>query len=444
MAVLQNVINTVTVQNEIDGSLSSEFPIGSLASNVAVGELDSDISVQDKIDEYDDFIKNLSTDDVKYKTQTLTDYLSKNVTTDDKSEGIIEQEENDNVKYVTAKNVIEYVQNKTNNEIKSTEDSADNNLITDNAVFQYVNNIEKKIPTAAEGLEETENDKYVTVELFNSKYVKMFDGNLTDDTTDVTTFVNPNQVVTYIKSKVETGAIEENSDKLVTSGTLYTKFAELKIPNKLTLITDETNNEESYATPLAIVNYVKEKTIPIYREILGEDEYTFDFTDLVTDNYSYVSADQVVNYVHTKYAGTIEKIEEEVETGEFNEDGSPIVKVVLKSRKVVHTPIKNIVPEDESTLDTNDVYFKSFVTPKQLVDYVNQMGAAIDFTGVSSAHVSSGAVGTEFNNLNNVLGYVRDSATGLYNEPVSPADNTLLARIKALEEAVKLNTTTTN
>ena len=88
--VLQNVINTVQVQNET-GENSKELPIGALASNVAYntnkdapdGGLQSTKSVQDKLDDLDTFIKNLSTDDVKYikneVTQSLTDYLKKNI-----------------------------------------------------------------------------------------------------------------------------------------------------------------------------------------------------------------------------------------------------------------------------------------------------------------------------------------------------------------------------
>ena len=111
MAVLSKVINTIQVA-DVNGNLNSdEFPIGALASNVAVGGLQSTISVQNKIDDYDAFINNLSTDKVKYikneVTQTLTEYLEKNITTDNKSTGIVEQEENDDSAYITAKGVIE-------------------------------------------------------------------------------------------------------------------------------------------------------------------------------------------------------------------------------------------------------------------------------------------------------------------------------------------------
>ena len=208
--VLQNVINTVQVQNET-GETSKELPIGALASNVAFGGLQSTVSVEDKLKDHNTFIENLSTDDVKYikneVTQSLTDYLKKNITTDNKSTGIVEQEQNDDSAYVTAKGVIDYLAKKTNKEIKSTAEVANNNLVTDNAVFKYVKTIEDKLPIAAESLDEEENAKYVTVELFNSKYISMFEGQLTDETDDITTLVNPNQVVTYVKSKTETGEI---------------------------------------------------------------------------------------------------------------------------------------------------------------------------------------------------------------------------------------------
>ena len=104
--VLQNVIHTVQVQNET-GETSREVPIGALASNIAYntnkdvsdGGLQSTVSVQKKLEGYDAFIDSLSTDNVKYTknevTQSLTDYLKKNITTDNKSTGIVEQEQND-------------------------------------------------------------------------------------------------------------------------------------------------------------------------------------------------------------------------------------------------------------------------------------------------------------------------------------------------------------
>ena len=89
--VLQNVIHTVQVQNET-GETSRELPIGALASNIAYNTnkdaaddgLQSTVSVQKKLDDYNTFIENLSTDNVKYikneVTQSLTDYLEKNIT----------------------------------------------------------------------------------------------------------------------------------------------------------------------------------------------------------------------------------------------------------------------------------------------------------------------------------------------------------------------------
>ena len=49
--VLQNVINTVQVQNET-GENSKELPIGALASNIAFGGLQSTVSVEDKLKDH--------------------------------------------------------------------------------------------------------------------------------------------------------------------------------------------------------------------------------------------------------------------------------------------------------------------------------------------------------------------------------------------------------
>lgn len=448
MAVLDNKINTVRVKDPSGALSDAEYPIGALASNIAVDSLESEISVQDKINDYNDFIKKLSTDKVKYTknevTQTLTEYLEKNITTDNKSTGIVEQEENDDSAYVTAKGVIDYLASKTNDIIQataaaandiisSTEETPNDNLVTDNAIFTYVTNAiintEGKIPIAAETLDESENTKYITVELFNSKYINMFEGDLADDTTDITTLVNPNQVVAYVKSKTETGEIEENSTKLVTSGTLYTKFAELNFPSKASLILSTTEDDSSYVTPLAVKNYV-ELNAPIkYVEITikGEETiYNYDFTDLVEDDSAYVSPEQVVNYVHTKYIGTVEDIQTEVDTGEIDEEGKPIVEIILTGKKVIHTPLKDIIPEDESTLDINDIYFKGFVTPKQVVDYVALQSHNVD---------------TALRKYIGITGTVAETGNLL---PDMEEGVTILSRLAAVEEAVKLITTTTN
>ena len=299
--VLQNVIHTVQVQNET-GETSRELPIGALASNIAYNTnkdaaddgLQSTVSVQKKLDDYNTFIENLSTDNVKYTknevTQSLTDYLEKNITTDNKSTGIVEQEQNDDSAYVTAKGVIDYLAKKTNTEIKSTAEIANNNLVTDNAVFKYVKTIEDKLPIAAESLNEEENAKYITVELFNSKYISMFEGELTDGTDNITTLVNPNQVVTYVKSKTETGEIEENSNKLVTSGTLYTKFTELNIPSKAIGITSSTEDDSTYVTPLQVKNYIGIVVPTIFSTTNKETgEVTYNIKENVKDNRSYIS-----------------------------------------------------------------------------------------------------------------------------------------------------------
>lgn len=442
--ILQNVVNSIQVKDESGQISPNEYPLGALASNIAVGDESSIISVQQKIDEYDEFIENLSTTNIKHEEGILSEYLEKNITTDNKSTGIIEAEVNDDASFVTPKNVIDYLQAKlgditdettksANSEIKSTAENADNNLVTDNAVFTYVSDsiasTETKIPTAAESFEESENAKYVTVELFNSKYHAMFDGNLTDETNDTTTLVNPNQVVTYVKSKTETGAIEENSTKLVTSGTLYTKFAELNFPNKASSISTSTEDDNSYVTPLAVKNYVSLYAPSQYVNIIeenGETVYDYTVTDLVQDNSSYVSAVQTIDYIHTKYIGTVEDIFENVETGEFDEEGNPITNYVLTGKKVIHTPLQDIIPNDESTLDVNNIYFKGFVTPKQVVDYVALQSHNVD---------------TALREYIGITGTVAETGKLL---PEMGEGVTILSRLTALEAAVQINTTATN
>ena len=463
--ILANKINTVQAKDK-DGRLSTnEYQIGALASNIAFGDEQSEISVQDKIETHDNFIKNLSTDNVKYKkndvTQTLTEYLEKNITTDNKSIAIVEQGENDDSTYVTPKGVIDYLTKKTNTEIKSTAEVANNNLVTDNAVFKYVKILEDKLPIAAENLDESENPKYVTVELFNSKYISMFEGELADETDDTTTLVNPKQVVTYVKSKTETGEIKAGSNKLVTSGTLYNKFAELNFPSKASIISSSTEDNDSYVTPLIVKNYVSSVVPSIYKEISGDSQIT-DFTDMVTDGESYVSPVQTVNYLYTKYIGTVENVYENVEN-----------EYIFRGKKVNHTPIKNIIPESESTLDINNIYFKGFVTPKQLVDYVKvaseitdetvdntsfvtplqvaeyvkpklNVDRTLNFQDMTSTNaIAHSAVVKEFTYVKNFLG------VSTYNEDGSYAGNTIpqqlqdiLTRLIAVEEAVKIETTT--
>lgn len=414
--VLQNVINTVQVQNET-GENSKELPIGALASNVAFGGLQSTESVQVKLENYDDFIKNLSTDNVKYTknevTQTLTEYLEKNITTDNKSTGIEEQEENDDYAYVTAKGVIDYLASKTNTEIKSTTEVANSNLVTDNAVYQYM---QANLPVAAETLDEAENAKYITVELFNSKYISMFEGDLTDDTTDITTLVNPSQVVTYVKSKIETGEIEENSAKLVTSGTLYTKFLDTPSLLRDSLFAEGfQSTDKIYVNPFQVVSYVNSK-VPNEAVVLSDNSDVSGY---------YVSPALTAEYMLSKYVGTIEEIETQVETEEVDEEGNVVTELIIV-KKIVHTPLKDIIPEDESTLDINDIYFKGFVTPKQVVDYVALQNHNVD---------------TALRKYIGITGTVAETGNLL---PEMGEGVTILSRLAALEEALKINTTTTN
>ena len=468
--ILQNVIHTVQVQNET-GENSKELPIGALASNVAVDKLESTESVQDKIDYYDDFIDSLSTDNVKYIkdsiAQTLTEYLEKNVTTDNKSTGIVEQEQNDDSAYVTAKGVIDYLAKKTNTEIKSTAEVANNNLVTDNAVFKYVKTIEDKLPIAAESLDEGENAKYVTVELFNSKYISMFEGELTDETDNITTLVNPNQVVTYVKSKVETGEIEENSNKLVTSGTLYTKFTELNIPSKAIGIISSTEDDSTYVTPLQVKNYIGIVVPTIFSTTNKETgEVTYDIKENIKDNRSYVSPEQVINYVYTKYIGTVEVTEEQVDTGKVDEESHLIYETVTK-RTVTLTNLKDLTEEDER-------YTKGFVTPKQIIDYVKvapdgitddtidntsfvtplqvaqyvmpklNVDKTLNFQDTTSMNaIAHSAVAKEFTYVRNFLGVSTFNQDGSYAGNTIPDQlNDIIKRLVVLEEAVKIETTT--
>ena len=474
--VLQNVINTVQVQNET-GETSKELPIGALASNVAFGGLQSTVSVEDKLKDHNTFIENLSTDDVKYikneVTQSLTDYLKKNITTDNKSTGIVEQEQNDDSAYVTAKGVIDYLAKKTNKEIKSTAEVANNNLVTDNAVFKYVKTIEDKLPIAAESLDDSENAKYVTVELFNSKYISMFEGELTDETDDITTLVNPNQVVTYVKSKTETGEIEENSNKLVTSGTLYTKFTELNIPSKAIGITSSTEDDSTYVTPLQVKNYIGIVVPTIFSTTNKETgEVTYNIKENVRDNRSYVSSEQVINYVYTKYVGTVEVTEEQVDTGKVDEESHPIYETVIK-RTVTLTNLKDLTEEDER-------YTKGFVTPKQIIDYVKvapdgitdetidntsfvtplqvaqyvttklNVDTTLNFQDMTSMNaIAHSAVVKEFTYVRNFLGVSTFNQDGSYAGNTIPKQfgdilgklDAISTRLEAVEKAVQIETT---
>ena len=402
MAVLSKVINTIQVA-DVNGNLSDEFPIGALASNVAVN---SETSVQDKINIYDTFINNLSTDNVKYikneVTQTLTKYLEKNITTDNKSTGIVEQEENDDSAYVTAKGVIDYLAKKTNAEIKSTTEVANNNLVSDNAVYKYV---QKVLPTAAQNFDKAENSKYVTVELFNSKYIPMFEGDLTDEVVTSEYVISPGQVVKYVKNKTATGAIEENSSLLVTSGTIYSKLAEMNVPNKSLGITSFTEDDETYVTPLQVKDYVKLVTPVLFSETSEGGVVSYNITDNTKDESSYISPNQAINYVLSKYVGEVTENEESGETP-FS---------------------RTITLKDLSTLTEEDgLYTKGFVTPKQVVDYVALQSHNID---------------TALRNYIGITGTVAETGKLL---PDMGEGVTILSRLAALEEAVKLNTATTN
>lgn len=425
MAILDGKVNVIRVRDK-NGNLGQDRPIGALAENIAFGGASSNESVEQKIN---DLI--LSTNELKQENETLTNSLKNVITTSDKANEITNT---DDESFVTPKVIADFLIEKINHTVSSTTEAPNNNLVTDNAVFEYVNSkitaTESKVPTAAESLDETQGSNYVTVTLFNSKYIPMFEGNLTDDTIDMTTSVNPNQVVTYVKSKTKTGEIEENSDKLVTSGTLYTKFASLNFPNKATFISLTTEDNNSYVTPLAVKNF----TPVIYEEEITNEtgeviSYNSDFTDNVADSSSYISPTQAVNYLHTKYIGTVEEVYEERDTGETNsETGEPIVEIIYKGKKITHTPLQDLVKteEEEAALDINDVYFKGFVTPKQVIDYVS-----LQNTVNSGADVA----------LRQYLGITGVDANG--NLLPSQGDGkTILNRLDALEEAIRLNTTT--
>lgn len=412
MAVLSKVINTIQVA-DVNGNLSDEFPIGALASNVAYktddidDALQSTVSVQDKLKEHSNFINKLSTNDVKYTknevTQTLTKYLEKNITTDNKSTGIVEKEENDDSAYVTAKGVIDYLAKKTNAEIKSTTEVANNNLVSDNAVYKYV---QKVLPTAAQNFDEAENSKYVTVELFNSKYIPMFEGDLTDEVVTSEYVISPGQVVKYVKNKTATGAIEENSSLLVTSGTIYSKLAEMNVPNKSLGITSFTEDDETYVTPLQVKDYVKLVTPVLFSETSEEGGVvSYNITDNTKDESSYISPNQAINYVLSKYVGEVIENEESGET--------PF------SRTITLKNLTDLTEEDE-------LYTKGFVTPKQIVDYVALQSHNID---------------TALRNYIGITGTVAETGKLL---PDMGEGVTILSRLAALEEAVKLNTATTN
>lgn len=424
MAILDGKVNVIRVRDK-NGNLGQDRPIGALAENIAFGGASSNESVEQKIN---DLI--LSTSEIKQENETLINSLKNVITTSDKANEITDT---DDESFVTPKIITDYLNEKINDTVSSTTEAPNNNLVTDNAVFEYVNSkitaTESKVPTAAESLDEAQGGNYVTVTLFNSKYISMFEGNLTDDTIDMTTSVNPNQVVTYVKSKTKIGEIEENSDKLVTSGTLYTKFASLNFPNKATFISSTTEDNNSYVTPLAVKNF----TPVIYEEEITNEigevvSYNSDFTDSVTDSSSYISPVQAVNYLHTKYIGTVEEVYEEKETGETDsETGEPIVEIIYKGKKITHTPLQDLVKteEEEAALDINDVYFKGFVTPKQVIDYVS-----LQNTVNSGADVA----------LRQYLGITGVDANG--NLLPSQSDGkTILSRLDALEEAIRLNTT---
>lgn len=427
MAILDGKVNVIRVKDK-NGNLSQDRPIGALAKNIAFGGATSNESVEQKINDLISSFDNLSTDKIKKEDKSLTEFLEEVITTSNKADAMTDT---DDESFVTPKIITNYLTNKTNNTVSSTTDKPNNNLVTDNAVFKYVNSkitaIESKVPTAAESLDEAQGNNYVTVTLFNSKYIPMFKGNLTDNTIDMTTSVNPNQVVTYVKSKTTTGEIEENSDKLVTSGTLYTKFASLNFPDKATFISSTTEDNNSYVTPLAVKNF----TPVIYEEEITNEageviSYKSDFTDNVMDSSSYISPVQAVNYLHTKYIGIVKDVYEERETGETDSDGNPIVENVFKGKKVIHTPLQDIIPNDESTLDVNNIYFKGFVTPKQVVDYVALQSHNVD---------------TALREYIGITGTVAETGKLL---PEMGEGVTILSRLAALEAAVQINTIATN
>ena len=295
----------------------------------------------------------------------------------------------------------------------------------------------------------------------------MFEGELTDETNDITTLVNPNQVVTYVKSKTETGEIEENSNKLVTSGTLYTKFTELNIPSKAIGINSSAEDDSTYVTPLQVKNYIG-IVVPTIFSITNKEtgEVTYDIKENIEDNRSYVSPEQVINYVYTKYIGTVEVTEEQVDTGKVDEESHPIYETVIK-RTVTLTNLKDLTEEDER-------YTKGFVTPKQIIDYIKvapdgitddtidntsfvtplqvaqyvmpklNVDKTLNFQDTTSMNaIAHSAVVKEFTYVKNFLGI------STYNEDGSYAGNTIpqqldaiLGRLAKVEEAVKIETTT--
>ena len=454
--VLQNVINTVQVQNET-GETGKELPICSLASNVAFGGLQSTVSVEDKLKDHNTFIENLSTDDVKYikneVTQSLTDYLKKNITTDNKSTGIVEQEQNDDSAYVTAKGVIDYLAKKTNKEIKSTAEVANNNLVTDNAVFKYVKTIEDKLPIAAESLDEGENAKYVTVELFNSKYISMFEGGLTDETDDITTLVNPNQVVTYVKSKTETGEIEENSNKLVTSGTLYTKFLDMPSLLETSIASPgHTISDKIYVNAAQVSTYVTNELATKIPAI------AISLDDNSQENDCYTTPSLVASYILSKYIGTVSEVEEEILAEEETE--------TVTKRVITLTSLKDLTEEDER-------YTKGFVTPKQIIDYVKvapdgitddtidntsfvtplqvaeyvmpklNVDTTLNFQDMTSMNaIAHSAVAKEFTYVRDFLGVSTFNQDGSYAGNTIPKQlDDIIKRLTAVEAAVQIETT---
>lgn len=328
MAILDGKVNVIRVKDK-NGNLGQDRPIGALAENIAFGGATSNESVEQKINDLISSFDNLSTDKIKKEDKSLTEFLEEVITTSNKADAMTDT---DDESFVTPKIITNYLTNKTNNTVSSTTEKPNNNLVTDNAVFEYVNSkittIESKVPTAAESLDEAQGSNYVTVTLFNSKYIPMFKGNLTDNTIDGSSCISPVQAV---------------------------------------------------------------------------------------------------NYLHTKYIGTVKDVYEERETGETDSDGNPIVENVFKGKKVIHKPLQDLVKteEEEAALDINDEYFKGFVTPKQVIDYVLLQNT-----------VNSGADAA----LRQYLGITGVDANG--NLLPSQSDGkTILSRLNALEEAIKLNTT---
>ena len=327
MAILDGKVNVIRVKDK-NGNLSQDRPIGALAKNIAFGGATSNESVEQKINDLILSFDNLSTDKIKKEDKSLTEFLEEVITTSNKADAMADT---DDESFVTPKIITNYLTNKTNNTVSSTTDKPNNNLVTDNAVFKYVNSkitaIESKVPTAAESLDEAQGNNYVTVTLFNSKYIPMFKGNLTDNTIDGSSCISPVQAV---------------------------------------------------------------------------------------------------NYLHTKYIGTVKDVYEERETGETDSDGNPIVENVFKGKKVIHTPLQDIIPNDESTLDVNNIYFKGFVTPKQVVDYVALQSHNVD---------------TALREYIGITGTVAETGKLL---PEMGEGVTILSRLAALEAAVQINTIATN